>query len=71
MGGAAIVVGAILLSIGIGLAIDWLDKKTGITDSLNKLLRDGANYLEKKMPADYGNYDSTLQQAMAYGGMGA
>jgi hypothetical protein len=70
-GGAAIVVGAILLSVGIGLAIDWLDKKTGATDSLNKLLRDGANYLEKKMPADYGNYDSTLQQAMAYGGMGA
>jgi hypothetical protein len=70
-GGAAVVVGAILLSVVIGLAIDYLDKKTGTTDRLNNLLREGASYLEKKMPADYGNYDGALQQAIAYGAMGA
>jgi hypothetical protein len=70
-GGAAMVVGAIILSIVVGLAIDWIDKKTGATDSVNILLRKGIEYLEKKMPADYGNYDSAVQQAVAYGGMGA
>jgi hypothetical protein len=70
-GGAAVVVGAIFISVIIGLTIDSLDKKTGTTDRLNKLLRDGVSYLEKKMPGDYGNYDTALQQAIAYGGMGA
>jgi hypothetical protein len=70
-GGAAVVVGAIILSIAIGLAIDWIDKKTGTTDGVSRLLRTGTEYLEKKLPADYGNYDSALQQAIAYGGMGA
>lgn len=70
-GGAAVVVGAIILSIVIGFAIDWIDKKTGATDGVSKLLRNAIEYLEKKMPTDYGNYDSSLQQAMAYGGMGA
>jgi hypothetical protein len=70
-GGAAVVLGAIILSVVIGLAIDWLDKKTGATDSVNALLRNGIDYFEKKMPKDYGNYDNVLQQAIAYGGMGA
>lgn len=70
-GGAAVVVGAIVLSIVIGLAIDWVDKKTGTTDNVSKLLRDGIEYLEGKMPKDYGNYDDALHQALAYGGMGA
>lgn len=70
-GGAAVVVGAIILSVAIGLAIDWIDKKTGVTDSVSKSLRDGIDYLTKKMPTDYGNYASALQQAIAYGGMGA
>lgn len=70
-GGAAVVIGAIVLSVVIGLTIDYFDKKTGATDRLNQLLRDGVIYLEKKMPTDYGNYDSSLQQALAYGGMGA
>lgn len=70
-GGAVVVVGAIVLSIAIGLTIDWIDKKTGATEGVSKLLRTGCEYLEKKMPTDYGNYDSALQQAVAYGGMGA
>jgi hypothetical protein len=66
-----IVVGTIVLSIGAGYALDWLDKQTGATDSLNKGIRDAASYLEKKLPNDYGNYSSQLEQALAYGGMGA
>jgi hypothetical protein len=61
-GGAAVVVGAIVLSVVIGLAVDYFDKKTGATDRLNQLLRDGVSYLEKKMPTDYGNYDNALHR---------
>ena len=70
-GGAAIVIGALVVSVIVGLALDWLDKKTGATDKLNKSMREGGAYLEKKLPADYNGFGETLQQAMSFGGMGA
>ncbi len=70
-GGAVLVVGAIVLAIGIGLLIDYVDKKTGAMDKLNQMIRNGAKYLESKLPADYGKYDNSLEQALMYGGMGA
>lgn len=70
-GGAVLVVGAIVIAIGIGLLIDYVDKKTGAMDKLNQMIRKGAQYLESKLPADYGKYDNAMEQAIMYGGMGA
>ena len=69
-GGAALVIGALVVSIVAGLALDWLDKKSAATDKLNKSIREGGAYLEKKLPTDYVGFGETLQQAMTYVGLG-
>lgn len=66
-GGVAIVVGAICISVAIGFAVDWLDRKTGATDAFNKTIREHAGYLEQKISKDYGGYDKALEQAMVLG----
>lgn len=68
---SVVVIGTIAFAIGIGIAMDWIDKKTGATDSLKEMLRQSSSHLQEKLPFDYVKYDGALQQALAYGGMGA
>jgi hypothetical protein len=60
---AAIVVGTIFVAAAVGYGLDWVDKKTHTTErvtswlrSLGQSLKDGAEYLGKSMPKDYGSY---------------
>lgn len=68
-GGAVVVVGAIVLSVAFGFALDWLDKKTGATDRAAQAARDTHQYLEKKLPADYAGYADAMgsDNLMFYG----
>lgn len=62
-----IVVGAVLLSIGVGYSLDLLDKKTGATDKLSSQIRKSAEYLENKMPNDYVGYGTSIETALQFG----
>jgi hypothetical protein len=66
-----IVVGTVVVSISIAALVDWVDKKSGASDHVSGKLKKIVEELGHKMPADYGGYDNSIQQALAYGGMGA
>lgn len=63
----AIVIGTVIASIGVGYAIDFLDKETGATEKVNKWLRENAEYLRNQIPADYSGYDSSIETALKFG----
>ena len=62
-----IVVGAIAFAIGVGYALDWLDKMTGATDKLNSAIRTSVEHLNSKMPNDYSGYDRSIETALQFG----
>lgn len=61
---AAVIVGTIFLSIAVGLAIDYVDKKTGASDKLNSAMRATAERLTSAAPKDYKNYKNTMMGAL-------
>jgi hypothetical protein len=62
-----IVVGAIAFAVGVGYAIDLLDKQTGATDKLNGAIRKAVEHLGSKMPGDYSGYDRSIETALQFG----
>lgn len=51
--------------------IDYLDKTSGTTDKINLKIRKISKNLVGKFPNDYQNYETAIEQAIAYGLMGA
>lgn len=58
-----IVAGTIIVAIGVGYGLDWVDKEIGATDhvigsfrAVGEKLKASAEYLEKSMPKDYEAY---------------
>lgn len=68
--GAVLIIGTIVAAVIVGGLLDLVDKKTGFTESLNKKIRSGTGYLGSKLPADYENYDRSIETALSFG-MGA
>ncbi|HEY0589375.1 MAG TPA: hypothetical protein VGD52_24825, partial [Pseudoduganella sp.] len=52
-----LVIGVIALSIAVGLAIDYVEGKVGLTKSLGEAIRSSTEDLKKKMPSDYDNFE--------------
>jgi hypothetical protein len=62
---AAVIIGTIALSIGVGLLIDYVDKKTGASDKLNFAIRTTAEHLTVSAPKDYKNYQDAMTSPFA------
>jgi hypothetical protein len=56
----AIVVGTVAVGALVGVGLEYLDKKIGLTQSAAGYVREATIYLEGKIPKDYKNYTKTL-----------
>jgi len=61
--GAVVAIGTIVFSAGIYVLLDYVDKKTQLTDNLQKSAKEIVEYLKQKMNLDYANYDKSIQEA--------
>lgn len=66
-GGFVIVLGALVLTVLVGLAIDYIDKEWGIAEKLNKSIRENADHLHNRMPLDYSGYSGGIETALRFG----
>ena len=64
---STVVVGSVVAAVAVGIAIDLLDKKSGVTENLGKYIKQKASYLEEKMPRDYAGYSGSVDFGLAFG----
>ncbi|NVD74590.1 hypothetical protein HUX88_29320 [Duganella sp. BJB1802] len=70
-GGAPIIVvivGTVVVSILVGLAVDYLDKHNQISEKASATIKKSIEKLERELPLDYKGYSPAVEQAMKYGG---
>lgn len=64
---STIVIGSIVAAIAIGLSLDYLDKKSEITERVRKNIKESIGFLEKKIPRDYSGYLSAVDFGSSFG----
>lgn len=65
--GGVVAIGSVLVAIGVGLGLAYMDSKLGITSGIAEVIRNVADKLEKSRPNDYADYGESLN-AMMLGG---
>lgn len=71
VGGAPIIViiiGTMVLSLLVNAAMDYLDKRYGVSDKVAATIKDAPSMLEDLMQKDYGGFKKAIDQAIKYGG---
>jgi len=71
LGGApviVIIVGTILVTVLVGFAIDYLDKKYGLSEKISSVVKNAPSRLEEKIYNDYRGYIYAISHALKSGG---
>ena len=63
-----IIVGTMILSLLVNAGMDYLDKRSGISEKIASKIKDAPSLLENLMQKDYGGFKKAIDQAMKYGG---
>lgn len=65
---SVIIIGTIVVSVLVGLAMDYFDKKYSGTEKLSKAIKSAPEKLEEKLQQDYNGYVKKIGEALFIGG---